>query len=88
MLSPRPIDTPGGPDKAPAEKVFAQMAAQIPLGRLGRPDEIPRTAVFRASDEASFINGVDIQVTAAGHKFNHAKLGNARWIENRAAGEH
>jgi hypothetical protein len=31
-----------------AEKVFAQMAAQIPLGRLGRPDEI--------------INGANIQV--------------------------
>jgi NAD(P)-dependent dehydrogenase (short-subunit alcohol dehydrogenase family) len=38
------------------------MAAQVPLGRVGSPDEIAKTAVFLASEESSFINGADIQV--------------------------
>jgi NAD(P)-dependent dehydrogenase (short-subunit alcohol dehydrogenase family) len=66
VISPGPIATPGlhgaAPDAASLDKMMAGMAAQVPLGRVGDPDEIAKTAVFLASDGASFINGADIQV--------------------------
>jgi NAD(P)-dependent dehydrogenase (short-subunit alcohol dehydrogenase family) len=34
----------------------------IPMGRLGTADEIPSAAVFLASDESSFITGIDLPV--------------------------
>jgi acetoacetyl-CoA reductase len=42
---------------AVSEKMRDQIVAQIPVGRLGEPDEIARCVVFLASDEAGFING-------------------------------
>lgn len=66
VISPGPIETPGltgaAPDAASLEKMMTGMAAQVPLGRVGDPDEIAKTAAFLASDGASFINGADIQV--------------------------
>jgi NAD(P)-dependent dehydrogenase (short-subunit alcohol dehydrogenase family) len=65
-ISPGPIETAGlasgAPDESAAKAIFARLAAQIPLGRLGAPDEIAKAAVFLASDAASFVNGADIQV--------------------------
>src|ERR1700758_447580 len=65
-ISPGPIDTPifeqQAPTKEEADQVRAQFAAAIPFGRLGRPEEIASTALFLASDEASFIAGVDLPV--------------------------
>ena len=40
----------------------AQIAAGIPLGRLGMPEEVAQTCAFLASDEASFITGQTIHV--------------------------
>ncbi len=66
VISPGPIETPGltgaAPDQAAASAMLDRMATQIPLGRVGTPDEIAQAAVFLASDAASFINGADIQV--------------------------
>ena len=62
VISPGPIDTPGLSGAAPDAARLAAMAAQVPLGRIGAPDEIAATAVFLASDASSFINGADIQV--------------------------
>ena len=45
------------------EKVIKGMEAKIPLGRLGRPEEIANTYAFLASDEASYINGTVIEVS-------------------------
>ncbi len=44
------------------EKVLEQMRAQVPLGRLARPEEIANVYAFLASDEASYVNGAVIEV--------------------------
>jgi NAD(P)-dependent dehydrogenase (short-subunit alcohol dehydrogenase family) len=63
MLSPGPTDTPiiQGlfPTKEAAEQGKQRFAAQIPLGRLGEPDEIAAAALFLAPNESNFIAGVD-----------------------------
>lgn len=45
------------------EKVVRGMEERVPLGRLGRPEEIANTFAFLASDEASYINGAVIEVS-------------------------
>jgi len=64
-LSPGPIRTPGlvelaGPDAAQQQGLVDYLAAQVPLGRVGDPDEIAKAAVFLASDDSSFVNGVEL----------------------------
>ena len=39
------------------EKVLEKIKAQIPVGRLGRPDEIARVVHFLAADQSSYITG-------------------------------
>ena len=65
-VSPGPIDTPlhnnlgeSHPDTA---KIAAAMVAHIPVGRIGRADEVAAAVTFLASDEASFITGVELTV--------------------------
>ncbi|CAO3358779.1 SDR family NAD(P)-dependent oxidoreductase [Azospirillum palustre] len=64
-LSPGPVRTPGlvelaGPDAAQQQGLVDYLAAQVPLGRVGDPDEIAKAAVFLASDDSSFINGIEL----------------------------
>ena len=42
------------------EKVLEGIIAQIPVGRLGKPEEIARCVAFLASDDAGFITGATI----------------------------
>ena len=42
------------------EKVLEAIIAQIPVGRLGKPEEIARCVAFLASDDAAFITGATI----------------------------
>ena len=48
--------------KMPA-KIIQMMADRVPMGRLGRPDEIAATYAWLASSEASYINGAVIEVS-------------------------
>jgi NAD(P)-dependent dehydrogenase (short-subunit alcohol dehydrogenase family) len=45
-----------------AEQAAAQFASQVPLGRRGKPEEVAAVVVFLASDESSYITGVDLAV--------------------------
>lgn len=66
VLSPGPTDTEilgklgVSAEQRPAFE--AQMAAAIPLGRLGRPEELANAALFLASDMSSFVTGVNLRV--------------------------
>ncbi|GAA3641975.1 SDR family NAD(P)-dependent oxidoreductase [Flavivirga jejuensis] len=65
-IAPGPIDTPiygkmGLPENA-LEETGKGFAAMVPLGRFGTSEEIANTALFLASDDASYINGVELEV--------------------------
>lgn len=45
------------------EKVIAQMVAMTPLNRMGQPQEVADVIAFLASQEASYVNGAQIEVT-------------------------
>jgi NAD(P)-dependent dehydrogenase (short-subunit alcohol dehydrogenase family) len=66
VVSPGPIETPGltGLVKTEEERqgLIAQLVSTVPLGRIGQPDEIAKVAVFLASDDASFVAGVELFV--------------------------
>jgi NAD(P)-dependent dehydrogenase (short-subunit alcohol dehydrogenase family) len=63
-VSPGPIETPifgkSGLEQKQAEEMGRQIVSQVPLGRLGQPEEIAAVAAFLASDEASFLTGTEI----------------------------
>ncbi|MDN3359497.1 glucose 1-dehydrogenase [Actinomadura sp. DC4] len=65
-LSPGPVDTPiidsQADSKEAADAIRAGFASMIPLKRMGRPDEVAAAAVFLASDESSFVAGIELSV--------------------------
>lgn len=64
-LSPGHIDTPllGQWQQGDALTQLKEgFAKNVPLGRMGTPDEIAKAASFLASDEASYVNGVELFV--------------------------
>jgi len=59
-LSPGPIDTPAF--DGVAQEVKDGFASIVPMGRLGRPEEIATVALFLASDDSSFVTGIELFV--------------------------
>lgn len=49
------------------EKVLADMVSKVPVGRMGKPEEIAWTVVFLADERSGFITGTDISVNGGLH---------------------
>ncbi len=49
--------------KSMPERVLRALEEKVPLGRIGRPEEIANTFAWLASDEASYVNGAVLEVT-------------------------
>ncbi|MDB5112246.1 MAG: 3-oxoacyl-ACP reductase [Mucilaginibacter sp.] len=56
------------PKDADPEKAMQEKAKSIPLGRIGKPEELAALAVFLASEQASYISGTTIQVDGGANR--------------------
>ena len=65
-ISPGPIDTPGLSELLASSETGEQrkkmISNTVPLGRFGTPEEIAKAVVFLASDDASYITGIELFV--------------------------
>jgi len=64
VISPGPVETPilEGQFGENTDAVKERFKAMVPMGRIGKPEEIASAAVFLASEESSFITGIDLPV--------------------------
>ena len=53
----------------PKEVLDTKIIPQIPLGRLGKPEEVAGLCAYLASDEAAFITGANISINGGQHMF-------------------
>ncbi|MFF1834768.1 glucose 1-dehydrogenase [Streptomyces sp. NPDC058231] len=60
VLSPGPIETPLV--AAQPQVAIANIVSTIPMGRMGDPDEVAKAALFLASDDSSFVTGIELFV--------------------------
>jgi NAD(P)-dependent dehydrogenase (short-subunit alcohol dehydrogenase family) len=65
VITPGTTDTPAFDKFVPAEQIEAvktHFAGQMPVGRIGHPSDIGKTAVFLASEDSSFLLGAELLV--------------------------
>ena len=66
VVSPAWIETPGGTaafgDEATARAVRENVAATVPKGRFGRPEEAAAAVAFLASEQSSYVVGSNLYV--------------------------
>jgi NAD(P)-dependent dehydrogenase (short-subunit alcohol dehydrogenase family) len=60
VLSPGPIATPL--TGAQPEEAIEMLVSSVPMGRIGEPDEVAKAALFLASDDSSFVTGIELFV--------------------------
>ena len=60
VVSPGPINTPLVSRQSP--EVIARIVSTIPMGRMGEPAEVAKVALFLASDDSSFVTGIELFV--------------------------
>jgi NAD(P)-dependent dehydrogenase (short-subunit alcohol dehydrogenase family) len=65
-VSPGSIDTPGLNELLGSSETGQQrlkmISNAVPVGRLGKPEEVANAVVFLASDDSSFITGTELFV--------------------------
>jgi NAD(P)-dependent dehydrogenase (short-subunit alcohol dehydrogenase family) len=64
MIGPGPTETAiiEGQFGANADAMKERLKTMVPIGRIGKSEEIASAAVFLASDESSYISGIDLPV--------------------------
>jgi 3-oxoacyl-[acyl-carrier protein] reductase len=62
-VAPGPVETEGVLEVWKTPAMIAQATGEVPLGRLGRPEEIAWAVVFVASDQARFMTGETLYVS-------------------------
>ena len=69
-ISPGPIDTPASrlslsglvQSEQQSEQLKKNLVSTVPLGRMGSPDEVAKVASFLASDDSSYVTGIELFV--------------------------
>src|ERR1700737_2897322 len=60
VVSPGPINTPLASRQS--ADVIARIMSTVPMGRMGEPEEVAKVALFLASDDSSFVTGIELFV--------------------------
>jgi NAD(P)-dependent dehydrogenase (short-subunit alcohol dehydrogenase family) len=68
VLNPGHTLTPGFSNLLPAE-AHAGVIDTIPLGRLGTPEDMGKAALFLASDDSAYVNGIELDVDGGAAQF-------------------